>query len=220
MDSHKGTKTTSDPSRYTNPIREGAGFVAADSLAAESVRSGGKFAENKDSAPLSVEGHKSTLANKDTSGATALPPARDAEQRLPDEEHISRPSREQDAASASKSASAHASGSARAPATSTTGGHADIAPSYVEGVLGKGNQKPKGKNLKEGGFDDDPHKNASFTTDIGSREDPGYLAERRFESENAENPQEAALGTGGRVDTGASRKGEQPYGALQPEQEA
>ena len=72
---------TSDPEAYQNPIKEGAGAVASDSLAAESARSGGGFGDNRDSNPLSVSGSHSTFANEDTSGATTLPPARDAQTR-------------------------------------------------------------------------------------------------------------------------------------------
>ena len=72
---------TTDPESQRNPVKEGAGAVASDSLAAESARSGGAFGENRDSNPLSVPGSKSTFANTDTSGATTLPPGRDARDR-------------------------------------------------------------------------------------------------------------------------------------------
>ncbi|MCJ1250815.1 hypothetical protein MMC30_008043 [Trapelia coarctata] len=82
---HKGTKNTTDP-RAKNEIQEGTGPVASDSLAAESARSGGGFSENKDSEPLGVKGANSTFANEDTSGATTLPPSKDASSR-PDEDY-------------------------------------------------------------------------------------------------------------------------------------
>ena len=50
-------------------------------MAAESARSGGGFGDNRDSNPQSVPGSKSTFANTDTSGASTLPPARDAQTR-------------------------------------------------------------------------------------------------------------------------------------------
>lgn len=64
--------------------------------------------------------------------------------------------------------------------------HVDTAPSYVHGGQAAGG-KPKGKNLTEGGFDDDDGKNASFTSNIGDENDPGRLAEDKFEQENAES---------------------------------
>ncbi|KAL9023483.1 MAG: hypothetical protein Q9196_007172 [Gyalolechia fulgens] len=75
------TKVTTDPQSYQNPIREGAGPVASDSLAAESTRSGGAFSLNRDSAPQSVSGSSSTFNNTDTSGARVIPPEVDAKER-------------------------------------------------------------------------------------------------------------------------------------------
>ncbi|KAL8829055.1 MAG: hypothetical protein Q9170_006328, partial [Blastenia crenularia] len=76
-----GTKVTTDPSSYQNPISESAGPIASDSLAAESSRSGGAFASNPNSTPQSVSGSSSTFANTDTSGARKLDPAPDAAER-------------------------------------------------------------------------------------------------------------------------------------------
>jgi len=63
----------------------------------------------------------------------------------------------------------------------------DTAPSYVHAAHAAGG-KPKGKNLTEGGFDDDDDdvsKNASFNSDIGDENDPGRGAEDKFARENA-----------------------------------
>jgi hypothetical protein len=52
------------------------------------------------------------------------------------------------------------------------------APSYIQSVTRQHTQtKPKGKNLQEGSFDSDPNNNASFTSEIGSDQDPGRFAE-------------------------------------------
>jgi len=61
--------------------RETTGPVAADSLAAESLRNQGAFSENKDAVALGVKGNQSTLNNTDTSGATTLRPATDSADR-------------------------------------------------------------------------------------------------------------------------------------------
>ncbi|KAK5062784.1 hypothetical protein LTR84_004859 [Exophiala bonariae] len=61
-----------DPS---NAPRETTGPVAADSLAAESLKASGGFAENEDAHALGVKGAQSTLNTTDTQAATALPPA-------------------------------------------------------------------------------------------------------------------------------------------------
>ncbi len=51
--------------------------------------------------------------------------------------------------------------------------------------------KPKGKNITEGGFDDDPSKNASFTSEIGGKNDPGRAAENKMQREVAESGPDA-----------------------------
>ncbi|RHZ54451.1 uncharacterized protein CDV56_102766 [Aspergillus thermomutatus] len=61
------------------------------------------------------------------------------------------------------------------------------APSYVQSVTGQyTHTKPKGNNLTEGGFDSDPNNNASFTSDIGSDQDPGRFAENYSQRKTAE----------------------------------
>ena len=55
--------------------------MASDSLAAESILSGGKFSENRGAEPLSVSGSSSTFNNTDISSATTLAPAPDAAER-------------------------------------------------------------------------------------------------------------------------------------------
>lgn len=90
---------------------------------------------------------------------------------------------------------------------------AGIAPSYVNvQYLDRG--KPKGKHLTEGGFDDSDSKNASFTSDIGTKDDPGRLAEQRFELLNAES----ALDAGTPKQKGFVR--DNPYEALGEESPA
>jgi len=51
--------------------------------------------------------------------------------------------------------------------------------------------------LKEGGFDSDDSKNASFTSDIGDENDPGRVAEMKFAKENAEAVEDIAPKLGG-----------------------
>lgn len=74
-------QNTTDPRSRTEPVVEGAGAVAKDSLAADSVRQGGGFAANRDAGPLGVEGSKSTLANDDTTNAVKLDAASAAAER-------------------------------------------------------------------------------------------------------------------------------------------
>lgn len=62
------------------------------------------------------------------------------------------------------------------------------APPYIQHVTGQlRNTKPKGKNLQEGGFDSDPNNNASFTSEIGSDQDPGRYGENYSQRKAVEN---------------------------------
>jgi len=52
---------------------------------------------------------------------------------------------------------------------------------------GNPHQKPKGKNLTEGGFESTDRNNASFNSEIGSEQDPGRAAEQKFQRYVAES---------------------------------
>merc|ERR1711939_715795 len=65
----------------SNAPQEPTGQVASDSLAAESLKNQGGFAENAHAAASSVSGSSSTLNNTDTSGAKVLQPAEDGTAR-------------------------------------------------------------------------------------------------------------------------------------------
>ena len=90
----------------------------------------------------------------------------------------------------------------------------NTAPSYVASVASQPTQsgKPKGKNITEGGFDDDPSKNASFNADIGTENDPG----RRAENEMQRTTQSASGSTAPKQKMGES-DGSQ-YDVLKEEQ--
>ncbi|KAH6683046.1 hypothetical protein B0J14DRAFT_574964 [Halenospora varia] len=194
--------------KVTNPnapeIREGAGAVASDSLAAESTRSGGGFADNKGGEPQGVSGANSTFANTNTSGATRLDPASDAEARMAQEDWAEE--KKLGAASTSyptavgRQSKAHAVGYSSGQSTgggsgvySTQGsGSADTAPSYVTSQY-VDPARPKGQNLKEGGFTSNDKKNASFNSEIGSKNDPGRLAEQKMFRANADVAGDAAM---------------------------
>lgn len=90
---------------------------------------------------------------------------------------------------------------------------ADVAPSYVTNVASDQvrNTKPKGKNITEGGFDDDAGKNASFTSDIGDENDPGRAAESAFQKRT-----QKVAGGGGPTQTEITNDGQ--YAVLDEEQ--
>ncbi|GLB10523.1 hypothetical protein AtubIFM57258_006931 [Aspergillus tubingensis] len=93
--------------------------------------------------------------------------------------------------------------------------NAGAAPSYVHDVTGSlSDSKPKGVNLKEGDIPDDAP-NASWTTDIGSENDPGRLAQGGFQRKTAESgPDGTNAGRQKGIDN------QHPYQALQSDQRA
>lgn len=233
-------KVKTDPAGLRSPIQEGAGPVTSDSLAAESTRSGGGFAQNRDSEPLAVKGSNSTFNTTDTSAADVLPPASDAAHRSGPEEELSGLGKG-DAAGAEKGSGTSfggkgeheqpehqtrsegapisqdvktSSGQGQEAGTHTTGQHhghhggrkhhksgidtthqPEPAPTYVKAdILDQPlHPKPKGRNLTEGGIEDDAP-NASFTAEIGSQDDPGRLAELKFAAAMAHSARDSGYG--------------------------
>jgi len=189
-----GTKVT-DPNAPA--IQEGAGPIASDSLAAESTREGGGFSENRNSEPQDVKGVNSTFANANTSGATRLDPASDAEARLVQEDW----EEERKLGATSTSYPTASGGQSKGLAVENTQGSyqtggassaAETAPSYVNAQF-KDQSGPHGKNLTEGGFESNDSKNASFNNEIGTKNDPGRLAEEKMQRANADVAGDAAM---------------------------
>jgi len=188
------------PIQVTDPnaiLQESAGAVASDSLAADSTRAGGGFSENRGSEPQGVSGSNSTFANTNTSGAHRLNPASDAESRMAQDDWAE----EKKLGAASTSYPNATGGQSTALAvedttgSSETGGStssAGTAPSYV-GSQFVDAAGPKGKNLTEGGFESNNRNNASFNSEIGSKNDPGRLAEASFQRANADAAGDAGM---------------------------
>jgi hypothetical protein len=77
-------------------------------------------------------------------------------------------------------------------AISGQGSNAGTAPSYVKSqYMDVGG--PKGSNLTEGEFDSNDSKDASFNNEIGTKMDPGRLAEQKMMRENADAARDAAV---------------------------
>lgn len=200
-----------------NLPQESTGPIAADSLAAESVRSGGAFAENHDAQPMGVKGSSSTLNTTDTSGAKVLKPAPSASEREDDEKvkypegagkpqfpghhnrdgYVGGPSRDRTTTQSSGSGE-HSTGqdSSGGETGNISGeGHransaADQAPTVFGNFQPKGALKPKGNNLNEG----DLPQTDTHTGDVGGPHDPGRVAEEKMLSRNADT---SAGGAGG-----------------------
>ena len=177
-------------------IEEGAGAVASDSLAAESTSDGGKFSENRNSESRGVKGANSTFANTNTSGAIRLDPASDSEARMAQEDweeerKLGAGSTSYPAAGDAQSKDLDAQNTERSYETGGSSNNGGIAPSYVNSQAAPGG--PKGKNLTEGGFESNDKKNASFTSDIGTKNDPGRLAEEKYQMANADAAESAGM---------------------------
>ncbi|PLB35064.1 uncharacterized protein BDW47DRAFT_111126 [Aspergillus candidus] len=188
----RSTKVTNDPAASRNPIHEPAGPVQSDSLAAESATHGGGFSQNR-----GIHTSSSSTTQQSTHHTTKLPAApvgglredRNRQEKYPEalggqgdfpgvhgSGYVGGPTaaKQQQAAAASGSGSGY----------THIGGQAPSYASDVTGLPGQG--KPKGKNLHEGGFDDDPRHNASFNSEIGNQNDPSRAAEQTFQSRAAE----------------------------------
>ena len=68
---------------------------------------------------------------------------------------------------------------------------ARTAPSYVNSQF-QDDAGPHGKNLTEGGFESNDS-NASFNQEIGTKNDPGRLAEEKMFRLNADTAGDAAM---------------------------
>lgn len=220
---HRSTKVTNDPASQ-QPIEEPSGPVASDSLAAESVRHGGAFSENRGAEPMGVSGNKSTLNTTNTSAATELPPASEGALR----EDRQRQEKYPEALGGQGNfPGAHHSGYAGGPtaakkemgmnageySTASGSGRSKFdggqAPSYVNDITpGYQHTKPAGRNIHEGGFDADDKNNASFNSEIGSDQDPGRAAINKFQRTTAESGPDAGHPRQKKVDN------QQPFQAL------
>ncbi|GIZ40577.1 hypothetical protein CKM354_000391000 [Cercospora kikuchii] len=182
MSSSAGQKVTTDPASQNNPKNEAPGTVTSDSLAAESVNAGGSFAENSDSRGPSAQPSYSTTTNTtDTSNATKLDSTTSASARGNQTTQLG---------GTGSSSSTTATGNASAQ------GHSSYAQSVGQ---------PKGQNLQEGGFDSGAP-NASFTTDIGGKNDPGRVAlnaaqEKNVPSSGGAGPREGQVSNDGQFDS-------------------
>ncbi|KZZ92482.1 hypothetical protein AAL_06108 [Moelleriella libera RCEF 2490] len=138
-----GTKV--EPGKDAPVRQEGTGLVEEGSLAAESFRADGKFAENRDAEPESAS-------------------------------------------------------DARSSATSRAGGQSvqgATAPSYVNNQYLSDPKGPHGKNLRESDFDGQDLQSGqakAFAAEPGSIDDPGRLAEAKFQQKDAVPPQAAPDG--------------------------
>ncbi|KAH7092060.1 hypothetical protein FB567DRAFT_516393 [Paraphoma chrysanthemicola] len=192
-----GQKVTTDPEGNRNPIYEGAGTVTSDSLAAESLKNDGDFGSGNPKAAASNQPSASTNTNNtDTSSATRLDPAVDAHAREAQEGWS-----EESSIKASKGlgkesgvgptynsigSSVNSSGTTRGVSTTSQVGadgvQGNIAPEAAYAHDRSHDiSKPAGTNITE----DENLKGKTVFGEIGTKNDPGRLAEQEFAKRDA-----------------------------------
>jgi hypothetical protein len=201
----RSTKVTTDPLASQQPIEEPSGPVPTDSLAAESVRKGGAFSENRDAEPASYD--KSSLKSTNTSRASELPPASvggNREDRQRQEKYPEALGGQGNFPGAHLAQSGYAGGPTAAKqqmgtvnqttASGSSPYNGGQAPSYIADVTdGYQHQKPNGRNIHEGGFDSSTAENAAFNSDIGTSDDPGRAGLNKFQHTTAKSALNAGV---------------------------
>ncbi|KXT10422.1 hypothetical protein AC579_7882 [Pseudocercospora musae] len=180
-----------DPATLNDPKNEAPGMVTSDSLAAESIREGGSFAANSDSrGPMAQPSRSVNTNTSDTSNAIRLDPATDA---------------------AAREAQQGWGDQSQLNAGSKLGKASGVGPTYnsVSGAASRTDEgatyQPKGQHLQEGGFDAGAP-NASYTSDIGGKNDPGRVALKRAQeadvpSSGGAGPREGQISNDGKYDS-------------------
>ncbi|KAK3673452.1 hypothetical protein LTR78_006686 [Recurvomyces mirabilis] len=170
---------------------ENPGIVTSDSLAAESVQEGGSFGANSDDRGVISQGSKgSTASNTNTSGARTIDPATSRSERDAEDETSGHQSGASDLTGSQGLGSSAGGviyssvGSGNNTGSSGNTGSAQNTSGFNNSSSGVNeNSRPKGANISEGGFDSDAP-NASFTDDIGGKNDPGRAALGKMEAAN------------------------------------
>ncbi|KAL6235970.1 hypothetical protein BDW75DRAFT_208130 [Aspergillus navahoensis] len=214
----RGVKNTTDP-LSNRPINEPSGPVLKDSLAAESVNHGGTFNENRNAEPIGATSQNTTTNTTDTSAATKLPSASNARereephgsQRYPDAlggqaefpgAHIPETGYVGGSTAAKKDlginkpnypasekldSQSKTRGQSRAQAPASGSGYQTRSATAAQ------KQNDSSAIAGQGGeFPSDPKYNASFNSEVGSEDDPGRLAEQKFQRREAETVAAAA----------------------------
>jgi len=223
-----------------NLPQESTGAVASDSLAAESMQSGGGFADNNTQA-MGVSGSSSTLNNTDTSGATTLQPAADStdrefSDRLATDDSIKGPGGLKYAEgvggqgnfsgqhnldgysggpSADRSSQTQSSGTYSTGQSGPTSGEEYRASSAIDQApTYVGDFRTEGQLKPKGAnlTEGDIPQTKTFTGDVGGPHDPGRVAEQSFQNANSDT-----AGSGGARQYGAAGGSTGAYDVLSSE---
>ncbi|KIL90459.1 hypothetical protein FAVG1_06191 [Fusarium avenaceum] len=162
------------------PIKEeGAGKVASESLAVESIEEGGEFASNKGIRSENDSNKSNRNENDSNKGSRS---ENDSNKDTRSENQSSSGSENTSSGRTAKTSSAPSSGLGSGSSAGAAPESADTAPSYVDNQYVKGSG-PHGKNLKEGidySNTEDGLKKA-LASEPGSEDDPSRLAELQFQ---------------------------------------
>lgn len=177
-------QVTTDP-ESNNRIEEKAGFIASDSLAADSIRESGDFASNQTSAGISNQSSRGFAGKTtDTSSARKITDEEttegdlDADRKYGKDAGVGPTYNTKDNSTYAQQASDEGDGT-------NYGGQGGVAPTINQYNVDEKIFKPKGANLKEGGEIRGDEPNESFRAEIGSNNDPGLAAEQKFAKMNA-----------------------------------
>ncbi|KAF1965974.1 hypothetical protein BU23DRAFT_603886 [Bimuria novae-zelandiae CBS 107.79] len=213
--SSAGTKFTSTDATKNEPT----GLVTSDSLAGESLKSGGAFAADNPHAAASKQPSASTTSNTtDTSSATKLPPAVDAEAREAQEGwsetsqlNAAKGLGKEDGVgptynvggTAGVASGRSGDGGFNPGSEAPTGGYAGAS----ERARGKGELRPHGANITE-----DPNMSGETKFgEVGTKEDPSRAAELDRQKRDA-LPGGAGAGAAG--EDYSAQKGESKFSGL------
>lgn len=163
-------------------------MINSDSLAADSLRDGGRFADGN-AAPSAQPARSTTTNTTDTSGATTLEPARDRQERLTSADTEGKDYR----APVEGLSSIGSTGSASSTAglDSSNKGESDSYGQSGAGGSSAGLETSKESNTMESGTNFNGAPNASFTTNIGGKDDPGRESLNYLASKNAKAADDA-----------------------------
>lgn len=174
-------------------------MVTSDSLAAESLKGDGAFGQGNPHAAASKQpSHSTTTNTTDTSGATKLAPAVDAETREAQEgwsetQQLNTGRGLGKEAGVGPTYATKGSSGAGAGSHNSSSGGASAAPTggyagAAEQARDPGELKPKGKNLTE----TSNLEGKNVFGEIGSENDPARQAEQNFQMRDAQAGSDAA----------------------------
>ncbi|KAJ5481889.1 hypothetical protein N7475_000701 [Penicillium sp. IBT 31633x] len=170
------TKVTTDPAAK-QPIQESSGPVTNDSLAAESVRQSGAFSGNRGAEPMGVSSDQSTVNNTNTSASIKLPSAPTSSLRQ-DRLAETKPKYPEALSGQGNFPGTHLSNSGYSGGSTAAKKEMGITAGEYSSASGSGRSAQQGGGSSEA-------QNPSFTSDIGSEEDPGREAVNQFQHKNA-----------------------------------